>query len=251
MLIIEGLENRVHHVSALLGRDALFAGIVRETGRMIYPGVPSRVRLAVLMDSFADVGQPPYRTGAVGALRRLTGFDIGAFAQSSTGVLANGGVAGKSPFGSTDRLNALQAFNPHIVVTVIPSGNDLGSTPAQVQTAANDLLQSLEARLPHAKVIMLTPQPVDTDYTPPHSAVQPYIAVTLGLASTHANVAGVVDWHTEDWLTGTGSTWNIRGDGNQDFFIGYGPTGDIIHPNRDGIDYLWTRFVEAIRPFEI
>jgi hypothetical protein len=76
-------------------------------------------------------------------------------------------------------------------------------------------------------------------------------AAILAAADAAPNVIGVIDWRGEDWLTGTGSVSNPKGDGNQDIYIGDAAGTDTIHANYQGQKYLGGRLVERVGPMPL
>lgn len=81
---------------------------------------------------------------------------------------------------------------------------------------------------------------------PTYAAWDVVNAAVLSAAQAAPNVIGIIDWRSEDWLTGTGSVSSPKGDGNQDQYIGTADGADTIHPNLAGQKYLWGRIVERV-----
>ena len=250
---VKGFPDAVHDVQVVMGIPLNLIKVMFQPGTRVVARPKPRYRLSVgPTDSYGDLGLPPYWGGLMVELHRLTGFEIGQLGQGSTGVnnpgLDGGGnqIPGKSVYGSTARLDALQAFNPHLILTALPSLNDGGWSFAQNKAAGAAFLQAVASRLPNARVILLPPEPLNVTGVD-QVILNALVPVSHELAAEYGNVAGVLDWRTEDWLTGTGSLYAPANNGNQDFYIGTADGLDQIHPNRDGQVYLASMMVEGMR----
>ena len=124
------------------------------------------------------------------------------------------------------------------------SVNDGAATPGDLQQAALDYYAALEPR----PVIVVGVEPLFDAGDPNFAAWDLNNAAILAAANAAPNVIGVIDWRGEDWLTGTGSVSDPKGDGNQDIYIGDVAGTDTIHPNYAGQQYLGGRLVERFGP---
>jgi hypothetical protein len=67
------------------------------------------------------------------------------------------------------------------------------------------------------------------------------------MAEEHPNVVGFIDPYTPNWLTGTGSTAEPSGSGNQDRYIGV----DGHHPNGAGQAFYQRKIVAELKKLPI
>jgi hypothetical protein len=125
------------------------------------------------------------------------------------------------------------------------SANDTPAwTPEAHRTALDRYLDDVAAIRPDLPVVLVGVEPIDitkTSQMAPH-----YRALTsnlAGMVGRHRNVVGFIDPYTDPWLTGTGSTADPHGDGNQDIYVGR----DGAHLSGDGQEYYQGRIVEALK----
>ncbi len=249
-VIISGLSSGAHEVQCVVGWSANFLQLVfHANARLAAAALPS-FRFGLVGDSYTDSGIAPHYGGLARELHRLTGWAPAQLGQGSTGYTNNaaseGPGTGKSIYGSTSRINALNALDPDIVI-VVGSVNDGGASPVAVQQAAADYYAALAPR----QIIVLGVEPLHDPNNPALSAWNSINEAVLTAARDAENVVGIIDWRGEDWLTGTGSVSNPAGDGNQDLFIGDEAGTDTIHANYWGQRYLAERIVRVVATMRI
>jgi hypothetical protein len=217
--------------------------------------------LGVVSDSFYEVcyaGRCQSRSAAP-TLASLTGFRIWNMAQAATGYINDGsgtyaaqtgdghGYPGNhtSPYGSASRMAALRDA-PIDAVLVNGTLNDQPVwTPAQHLAAVDTLIGKIETVRPDLPIVLVGIEPLYFAHAF-SSRVSYYGALTAnfaGMVGRHPHVVGFIDPYTNHWFTGSGSTANPRGDGNQDLYIGK----DGIHPNGDGQAYYQGKIVDTLK----
>lgn len=244
LVIAEGLGGGEHLVEFIIGREANFLRLVFPPDTLGTIGPEPGFKIAVTGDSYTDAGIAPYFAGLSREIWRLTGWTPIQLGQGSTGYTNDGSSSGdlsRQVYGGAKRLAALEAADPDVVL-VVGSGNDV-ATPSVVEQAAADYYAALAPR----PVIVVGVQPLYDD----NAALDLVNAAILAAANAAPNVIGVIDWRGEDWLTGTGSVSNPKGDGNQDIYIGDVAGKDTVHPNYAGQKYLGGRLVERFGPMPL
>lgn len=249
LVVIEGLGAGAHTVDFCIGWASNFVQVLCELPLSVEPGPQPAFRLGLLGDSYADSGIQPYYGGLARELHRLTGWSIYQLGQGSTGYTNDGSSSGdssKSVYGSPSRVAAANGAACDAVL-IIGSVNDGAASPATVAQACEDLVNELDA-----PVIIAGVEPLSLPGDPgtAWNAVNDMLMV---MASSLVPVAGggVIDWRGEDWLTGTGSVSDPKGDGNQDIYIGDAAGTDTVHANIEGQMYLADRFVAAMTPMTL
>lgn len=235
-----------------------FAGPAHFVGVDHDADVPLTVRaapypftLGVVSDSYYD-GSLPYRTyegSGAAVLHTLTGFRIWCLAQGGTGYLsdaAGGGFPGHyaSAFGSAARMARLKDA-PIDALLVNGSINDAWYDNAAYAAAVDRFLDDVARIRPGLPVVVVGLEPVTV--VPGATAWDADLAAKNDLleqiASEHANVVGFINAYDEDWLTGTGSTTQPQGDGNQDQYV----ADDHIHLSPAGQAYYQGLVAERLR----
>lgn len=248
-VIAEGLGGGAHLVEFIVGWGANFLQIVVPPATSVTIGPAPGFKIAITGDSYTDSGVAPYFAGLSREIWRLTGWTPIQLGQGSTGYTNNGSSSGdltKQVYGGTNRLAALEAADPDVVL-VVGSVNDGAATPSVAEQAASDYYAALDPR----PVIVVGVEPLFDAGDPDYVAWDLVNAAILAAANAAPNVIGVIDWRGEDWLTGTGSASDPKGDGNQDIYIGDVAGTDTIHPNYAGQQYLGGRLVERFRPMPL
>lgn len=216
---------------------------------------PPTFTLGVVSDSYYETSldKESMSMSAAPTLATITGFRVWNMAQGGTGYLNNGddpvgesfrGIAGTTRYGSSERMTALENA-PIDALLVNGSIND--GPPfslAEHRRAVDQYLRQVEARFPTLPVVLVGLEPVSTSVLPdqPASPFDEMNQTLEDMAAEYENVVGFVDPYTANWLTGTGSTREPRGDGNQDRFIGR----DGIHLNGAGQEFYQRRIVEEL-----
>lgn len=244
IILVKGLTNAPHEVIVRVGPLAYFVQLIFATGASLAPAARPAFTLAVLGDSYGDLGVTPYLGGLPAALHQRTGWEIWQCGQGSTGYTNPGTTSHptKSVYGSPARIAAVTAGNPDMIL-VLGSVNDGSASPAQVKDAAAALYAAHES----TPMVVLGVEPL---YDPNDPTLQNWNAINTAIreaAEAAPNVVGFIDWRAEDWLTGTGCVSDVKDDGNQDIFIGDLAGTDTIHPNYEGADYLAARIVDRLR----
>ena len=245
-VVAEGLGSGAHLVEFIIGWGANFLQVVIPPATSVSIAAAPAFKIAVTGDSYTDSGVAPYYAGLSREIWRLTGWTPIQLGQGSTGYTNNGASSGdlsKQVYGGANRLAALEAADPDVVL-VVGSVNDGAATPGDLQQAALDYYAALEPR----PVIVVGVEPLFDAGDPNFAAWDLNNAAILAAANAAPNVIGVIDWRGEDWLTGTGSVSDPKGDGNQDIYIGDVAGTDTIHPNYAGQQYLGGRLVERFGP---
>lgn len=248
---ISGLSAGTHQVDFVVGWGSNFLQIVAPAGSTFAPGDMPEFRLGLVGDSYADSGLPPYFAGLARELWRLTGWAVVQLGQGSTGYTNDGSSSGdltKSVYGSDSRIDALVAGDVDAVL-VIGSVNDAAETPSNVAAAVLDWAAKVQAAI-NKPVLFAGVEPLNVVGNDPTVWNNLNDAI-VGAARTATNIVGVIDWRSEQWLTGTGSVSNPQGDGNQDIYIGTADGSDTVHPNFAGQKFLGGKFIEAIAPMFI
>lgn len=248
-VVAEGLGGGAHLVEFIIGWGANFLQIVIPPSTSVTIGPAPSFKIGVMGDSYTDSGVAPYFAGLSREIWRLTGWTPIQLGQGSTGYTNDGSSSGdpsKQVYGGPNRLAALEAADPDVVL-VVGSVNDGGAAPAVVEQAAADYYAALAPR----PVIVVGVEPLFDAGDPNYVAWDLVNAAILAAANAAPNVVGVIDWRGEDWLTGTGSVSDPKGDGNQDIYIGDVAGTDTIHPNYAGQQYLGGRLVERFGPIPL
>lgn len=237
-----------------------FTGVDHDSDADVTVKAGSRFTLGVISDSLYET-QPdthPMINGPATMLSTLTGFRVWNLAQGGTGYVNDGsayqttGGEPTSPYGSDQRIASVAAA-PLDALLVNGSINDR-YWPASTQLAALDAFLDRVAQIrPDLPVVLVTLEPISFNsptldeplFRDQDVAVFRDMNANFAVAAArHPNVVGVIDPYTADWLTGTGSTVNLRGDGNQDQYIG----ADGIHPNAAGQAYYQGRIADELMP---
>lgn len=216
--------------------------------------------VGLVSDSFYEycAQQTCMSRSAAPMLSSLSGFRVWNMAELATGYIHDGsglfesqddgvgrGIPGHqtSPYGSARRLEALRTA-PIDALLVAGSANDtVAWTPEKHRAELDRYLDDVATVRPDLPVVLVGIEPIDitkTTQTAPH-----YRALTstlAGMVGRHRNVVGFIDPYTDPWLTGTGSTADPHGDGNQDIYVGR----DGAHLSGDGQAYYQGRIVEAL-----
>jgi hypothetical protein len=170
-------------------------------------------------------------------------------AEGGTGYISDGSSRGppghtSSPYGSERHLAAIKDA-PLDALLVNGSANDRKKwTPDQHRVALETFLNDVERVRPGLPVVIVGIEPVS--FTREASVAPHYGQLTsnfAGMIGRHANLVGVIDSYNQGWLTGTGSSADPKGDGNQDQYIG--PDG--AHLNGDGQMYYQGKIATALR----
>lgn len=247
-IVVDGLGAGTHQVDFIVGWGSNLLQVLAPTGSTIAPGAVPSFRLGLTGDSYADSGIAPYYAGLARELWLRTGWSIYQLGQGSTGYTNDGSSSGdlsKSEYGSPSRLAALAAGNVDALL-VIGSVNDGSTPPATVKTAVADYLAAV-APIP---VLLAGVEPLHL-YGVDTSAWDAVNVAVMEAASEAPNVRLAINWRADNWLTGTGSVSQPRGDGNQDIYIGDVAGTDTIHPNYAGQQYFAGRFVTEFTPVQI
>ncbi len=245
---VSGLTRDEHQVHFSMGNGFLFQTLVGPPPFQARADTSRTTTVAVVGDSYADIGIMPYSLGLNGELHRLTGWNIQQLGQGSTGYTNDGGgVAGKTVYGSSVRLARLIATNPKLVIP-LGSVNDGGQSVPGLTSAANSYWSAIATALPDATIIPVGIEPlrINDDMT----AWNTLNAALKAAAEAHPNVAGFIDWRGEEWFSGNGTVCTPNGSGNQDFYVGAKDSNDVcvdsIHASRIGNAYLAQRLVQSI-----
>lgn len=213
--------------------------------------------IGVISDSMFEnlAAVKPMTHSAAPMLSTLTGFRVWNLAETGTGYLndatgfALSGGQGfgnyrTSPFGSARRIASVESA-PIDALLVNGSINDLSWSAAAHRDAMDTFLDRVAAARPDLPVVLVSLEPVsygtvrDQD-DPRFKALNDNFAI---VAARHANVVGVIDPYTTDWLTGTGNSARPAGNGNQDQYI----SGDGVHLNAAGQAYYQARIADELR----
>jgi lysophospholipase L1-like esterase len=218
---------------------------------------PYAFTLGVVSDSYFDASIP-YRTyegSGAAVLHTRTGFRVWDLAQGGTGYLndgtgsANTGDAGypgryASPFGSEARMARLKNA-PIDALLVNGSVNDGGADNAVYTAAVNHFLDRVAELRPGLPVVILGIEPTtviaDAGWRIDLDAKNQLLEE---IAAQHTNVVGFINPYDEHWLTGTGSTTEPEGDGNQDLYI----APDHIHLSPAGQAYYQDLVADRLAP---
>ena len=247
-IVVDGLGAGVHQVDFIVGWGSNLLQVLAPTGSTISPGALPSFRLGLMGDSYADSGIAPYYSGLARELWLRTGWSIYQLGQGSTGYTNDGSSSGdtsKSEYGSPSRLAALAAGNVDALL-VLGSVNDGSTAPATVKTAVADYLAAV-APIP---VVLAGVEPLHL-YGVDTSAWDAVNEAVMEAADEAPNVRLAINWRADNWLTGTGSVSQPRGDGNQDIYIGDAAGTDTIHPNYAGQQYFAGRFVTEFAPVSL
>jgi hypothetical protein len=195
-------------------------------------------------------------------LSTLSGFRVWNISEGSTGYINDGsrlfanqtgegsGIAGhkSSPYGSARRLAAIESA-PIDALLVNGTANDQSNwTPTQHRAALEKFLDDVERVRPDLPVVIAGIQPAW--FTKSQTRAPHFIALTsnfAGMVGRHENVVGFIDPYTDPWITGTGSTANPKGDGNQDIYVGK----DGVHLNSAGQAYYQGRIVDELKDLPV
>jgi len=220
---------------------------------------PPRFTVGVVSDSYYESSPDPgsMSTSGAPALSTLTGFRIWNMAQGGTGYLNNGSdpvgetfddLAGTSPYGSDDRLDAVSDA-PIDALIVNGSINDAEFSVADHRAAVDRFLTEIEARAHTLPIVLIGLEPLSTSRIPdePTNRFVNMTNTLMDLAAEHPNVVGFIDPYTPNWLTGTGSTNAPTGAGNQDEYVGV----DGVHLNGAGQMFYQQRIVAELRKFPL
>lgn len=241
-------------IRVALGHAAVPIRVNFEKTANVYPsGIPD-FRVGYFADSWGT-GQATTEGfvsgGAVPAmLRRATGWEVMRFCQGGTGYVSDpSGSTGNepTPFGSTARLDAMSAVHavkPLQAIFIMGSLNDktVSATKAAVKSAAIAMYSALNSRCPGVPVIVAGVQPID----PTTAALSTDLNTGIYEACLGAsNVVQFINWLTDPtpWISGTGKTGSLTGDGNRDFVI----AADGLHLEQRGNRYIGRRIRETVR----
>jgi len=255
---IEITLPEVRSVKIRFAGPNLFSGVAHPRDEHIaVKATRPRFTIGVVSDSFYEpsLDRGSLSSSAAPVLSTLTGFRVWNMAQGGTGYL-NGGdtktpglrvsdLAEGSAYGSDDRLDAV-ANAPIDALLVSGSINDYSLfSPAVYRNAVDRFLSMVETRRPSLPIVLVGIEPLGPPGFP-DEPMSEFVAMTNTLedmAAEHHNVVGFIDPYTPNWLTGTGSTAQPRGDGNQDQYIG----ADGWHPNGVGQAFYQAKIVSELR----
>ncbi len=222
-----------YKIRLTIGTGAILKGLFYERYDSVYPA-GRRLRLGVMGDSYSY----PANNTTVGFqywMTALTGFDVYPLGQGGTGYINTGTPAnGQVPFGHANRVALVNAYDLDALM-IVGSINDSDVGLQPIATAA---FAAYAAARPNMPVIVAGPEPYDVFATPvaTNNAVK-------AAALAAPNVIDFIDWYTDDWINGSGSTGAPAANGNADHIIGV----DGVHPNLAGYKFLGRMFTEAIR----
>lgn len=224
--------------------NAIIVQFVHENSTSLAPG-RRRFTLGLDGNSYADAGQAPYFGGLGHELMARTGHGLIHFGQGSTGWGANldenlipPNPSLKSPFGSLDRQAAwaAQSLDAMLVIGSINSGDIAPEVVAD------------ELGIYHARLMEVHPGiPLVVAGVEPWNMLGGTNGQTANndalreKAATLENVY-FIDWYGEQWMTGTGSTTDLVGDGTQDRLVG----ADQVHPSLAGNRFFAQRFADRL-----
>jgi hypothetical protein len=200
------------------------------------------IKMAFYGDSWVEgaLGAAPHQTIPVVAAQMLNAFPFNC-GQVGTGYTASGGGAPKGAFTDSARLSTLGQTAADVVV-VLGSVNDNSSNQSAVQAAAAAVFSSIRSSLPNAQIFAFGVQPNPASLGAPAT----YRPINAGVAAAAA-AANIhfIDLLNNDWITGTGNTSALAGNGNADVMIG----SDGINPQPgNGTEYFGRRMAAVIAP---
>lgn len=237
-----------------------FTGVDFDSNEDVTVKATNRFTLGVISDSiFENLGViDPKTQSPAPLLSTLTGFRVWNMAEGGTGYINDGtgtalsgglgvGDYRTSPFGSDRRIASIAAA-PLDALLVNGTINDLDWSAAEHREAMDAFLSRVAAVRPDLPVVLVSIEPLS--YNGFHDQSDPRFKALndnfAEVAARHSNVVGVIDPYTADWLTGTGSSSNPKGDGNQDQYV----SSDGVHFNAAGQAYFQQRIVEELRAFK-
>jgi len=213
-------------------------GIRISAADSLSPTKKSAAKAFFLGDSWtAAQGADAAFTGFAFLLGMLTGWEVFRGGQGGTGYV-NPGASPSTNFGSTARLNPIADVQPDYLIVAGTSNDDANT--ANVGAAATALYAAVATRSPKTKIIVVGPQNTSATVSGNREAVRSAI---VSAAAAAPNVIGVIDPITAQWITGTGKTTALAGNGNADVFVG--PDG--AHLVQAGYEY-WARRILAALP---
>jgi lysophospholipase L1-like esterase len=232
-----------------------FAGVEMPAAeRGVVRATRPRFTLGVVSDSFYEPSPDPgsMSSSAAPTLTTLTGFRVWNLAQGGSGYLNPGSdplgrtfadLAGTSPYGSESRIEAVGRA-PLDALLVNGSINDADFGVAEHRAAVDDFLTAVENQAPTLPIVVVGLEPISTARIPdgPTGKLAAMNENLRELAKQHRNVVGFIDPYTPNWFTGTGSTRNPTGEGNQDRYIGV----DGVHPNGAGQAFYQRKVVAEL-----
>lgn len=208
-------------------------------------------RFMALTDSIGDGSAQNLGAGCgtwVDRVGRLLGCtDIWREGRGSTGYVSPGQTA---TFGTRVDADVI-AWSPDRLI-VWGGYNDASSDQLQIAAAAATLFERIKSNLPRCQVYVIgcwspsgTPaashaNTTATLRTAAANAGFPFVSPQTGAIY---NSNGVLVATHGPWITGTGNTGAIKGDGNADFYVG----SDSVHPTDAGHVYLSRRITAFLR----
>lgn len=213
---------------------------------------PHRLQAAIIGDSYIHSSIADSTLGIMdGAglpnqLALRTGWEIYNLGDPGTGYIAVPDGNGHT-YGSAERMAALAALGDLDLILLYGSSNDVAATEADLTAAANACWNAIAAARPGVPIIVVGAEPT-TATAFPTASVDATNGWLKAAALANTNVAAFIDQRgAHPWFTGTGSTVEPAGDGNQDLFIG----SDQLHPVIAGYVQLSDQLSSALRPLSL
>jgi lysophospholipase L1-like esterase len=214
--------RQMRHYRLMAGNGLKVSGFAADKADTFYaPTGRRQISFGYLGDSYSQ-GYLPWQIG------QLLGWTMPAVSSDGgTGYITAGSG---QPF--TARVPDIIAAKPDVVVLA----GGINDPITGFQTGATQVLSQLRAGLPGAPIFVISP------WCPPGSPYSSQTDKYTALKAATADTAGAVFIDTHTWITGTGNTGNLTGDGNADIYI----NTDNTHPNPAGFLYLAGRIASAI-----
>lgn len=235
---------RTRHIRITFSGNQNFVALGAPSGIIVGPAPSSRVRCAVVGDSYVQgvqggsncsvyAGTFPQRFGAA------TGWDVYNLGVASSGYVTQAASNATTPYNSTERKAALAALGNLQVIIFFGTANDQGQTQAAVQAAANAAWTAAKTAYPSATLIVVG---VESGLGTTFDTLNSWV---IAAAQANASVDAVIDLRADAVTYGTGYDGSPAGNGTADLYL----SGDNLHMTPAGqiahADWL-TRRVAAI-----
>ena len=230
----------LHRIRLEMNGQFYFGGIVpSDPNHSVYPDASARrPRCIVMGDSYTQGSSATdYLRGFPRVLGKIFNWDVWASGVGGSGYLV-GGQGGSTATIRGRLATDLYPFAPDIVI-LAAGHNDTASTADQIQAEVGLVLDGIAANLPTAKIYVVGPM-FEAGPAPPQ-----IIAVRDGIkAACAARGVPHIDpvLAGSEWITGS----SAAGTGNAAIYI----SGDNVHPNTDGHEYLARRIAAQILSLE-